>query len=359
MALASAVIMGSVVMAALTILPLHALEHPDAAYTTLGSINAGGGEGPVFLLGSDLFPHQCGKALLTSSGALGLFAYAEKPCRDAVTGLRPYLLQADLRVPWAIVPTTEREDLRNLSGTVVAQWESLGQTLFHSSFFAQAYAPIFKDILRGAIRQAWTSPATDQVLTRASETFDRRPMNQMLDGILPVFVEKAKQSFVHKLQVYTASLFGGQSKANEDALIELSTEVLADPKVRAQLAESLPVLLTSREAVSVGAVLARATGSAILDDPRTLPLLGRLLTDQRFLNLQPFSAEAEHLLRVLPVRLLRLRHRLDHNPLATYVLRMMVRGQPGFLVLLLSPQQEQELANSDLPPGPALRRVSP
>ena len=196
-------------------------------------------------------------------------------------------------------------------------------------------------------------------MVRASETFDRRQLDQMMEGLVPIIVEKAKKNFWQTVHSYTEAFLGSGDKVNQEAVMQLGTEVFSDPRARALLTQTLPTVVTSREVITVGAVLARETSKAVMDDPRTLPLIGRLLTDQRFLNLQPFSADAEHLLRVLPVRLMRLRHRLDHNPLATYVLHTMIRGQHGFLVLLLSPQQERQLANSDLPPGPSLRRVTP
>ncbi|CAK0739657.1 conserved hypothetical protein [Gammaproteobacteria bacterium] len=358
MALASLVLMGGVVAAAFAILPM-GLGRPDAAYVILGSVNAYAGDGPVFTLGDDLFPHQCGKSRLTPVGALDLFAYTDPVCRNSVATLRPYLLAADLRVPWAVVPTNERNDLRHLAGAVMEQWEAVGQQLLHSSFFEQSYAPVIKDILRGAFRRAWTSPVTGQALKRAAETFDRRQIDQVIEGILPIFVEKAKKNFWQTLRSYTEAMLGSEDKANQEAMAQLGAEVFADPRVHAHLAQTFPPFLTSREVMIVGAVMAKESGRAILDDPRTLPLLSRLLTDQRFLSLQPFSVEAENLLRVLPVRLMRLRHRLDHNPLATYVLRTMLHARRGFLVLLLSPQQERRLADSDLPPGPALRRMEP
>ncbi|CAK0758259.1 conserved hypothetical protein [Gammaproteobacteria bacterium] len=358
MALASLVLMGGVIVAAFNILPWFP-GNPDAAYVTLGSINAYAGGGPVFVLDDDLFPHQCGKAHLTPTGGLDLFAYADPVCRNGVATLRPYLMAADLRVPWAVVPKLERKDLSHLAGQVIAQWEEVGYRLIHSSFFEQSYAPVIKDILRGAFRQAWVSPATSQALARAAETFDRRQVDRVIEGIIPVFLEKAKKNLWQTLRSYTEAVLSGEDKANQDAMAQLGAEVFADPRVHAHLAQTFPPLLTSREVMIVGAVMAKESGKAIFDDSRTLPLLGRLLTDQHFLSLQPFSVEAEHLVRVLPVRLMRLRHRLDHNPLATYVLRAMVRARRDFLVLLLSPQQERQLADSDLPPGPALRRIEP
>lgn len=362
MAILSLMLMGLVTVAAFHIFPLLNTPLPPAAsYNVLGNINANTGEGPIFTLGADFFPHQCGKARFGSSGAatLNLFAYGDEACRIGVTNLRPYLMTADLRVPWAIVPTAERDQLHHLAGVVMDQWEVVGKQLLQSVFFRQYYAPALKEIVHGALRQAWATPATEQVITRAVHNFDRTQLDRIMEGILPIVLEKAKQNLWQTMRSYAAAILGATTNADQEAMLRLAAEVFADPRTREHLTATFPPLLTNRAVVMVAAVMARESFRAILDDPRLMPLLGRLFTDQRFLSLQPFTVEFEQLLRTLPLRLMRLRRRFDHNPLATYILRNLIRGRRGFLVLMLSPEQEQQLAESDLPAGPALRKINP
>jgi len=356
--LSSLFILGAVIAAAIKIVPMP-LGKPSAAYLTQGTVNAHPGKGPVFILDDQLFPHQCGKARLSHLGELALFAYHDEECQTGVMNLRPYLLAVDPRVPWALVPQNEREDLRKLAMRVAERLETVGVQLLYSAFFEQEYAPLLQDIAKNAFHTALLSPAADQVLSRAMDTFDRRQVERILEGLLPIFLEKAKKNLWQTLRGYTESVINGEEKGNQEAMTKLGEEVFADPRVKAHLAETLPPLLTSREISMVGMVLIRETGRAIWDDPRTMQLANRLMADQRLASLQPFSSEAEYLIQVLPLRLLRMRHRLDHNPLATYVLRTLVRGRKGFLVLLLSPEQEKTLTNSQLPAGPALRRMEP
>lgn len=358
MAILSLGLMALVIFAAFHIFPL--LNPPPqlaASYTVLGNINANAGEGPIYTLGTDFFPHQCGKARLSST--LSLFPYSDPVCRAGITNFRPYLMAADVRVPWAVVPTAERENLRHLAGIVLDQWEVVAKQLFQSAFFRQYYVPTFKELAQNALRQAWTTPATEQVLSRAIHSFDRSQLNNILEGIVPIVLEKAKQNLWQTMRSYAAAILGASTQADQEAVLRLAAEVFADPRIREHLTQTFPPLLTNRAVVMVAAVMARESFRTILDDPRTMPLLGRLLTDQRFLSLQPFTPELEQLIRTMPLRLMRLRRRFDHNPLATYILRNLIRGRRGFLVLMLSPEQEQQLAESDLPSGPALRKINP
>lgn len=361
MALTSLLLMLGVALAAVRIVPRlpGSVIKPDVSYAMLGKINANTGEGPVFILGNDLFPQQCGKGYLTNSGKLNLLAYQNPSCQAGITQLQPYLLAADIRVPWSVFPSKERDELRRLAGTVIRQWESVGDQLIHSQFFQQYYSPEIKEILRDSFRSAWVSSAVENALNRASETFDRRQIDQIIEGIVPIVFEKAKKNFWQTLRGYTESLISGEDKSHQENMAKLGAEVFADPRTREHIAQTFPVLLTSREVMIVSAIMAKESFKAIINNPRSLPLVGKLLTDQRFLALQPFSTEVENFIRILPSRLMRLRRRFDHNPLATYILRNMIRGRRGFLIIMLSPNQELQLANSDLPPGPALRRIDP
>lgn len=358
MAILSLGLMGLVALAAFHVFPLlNPPVLPVASYTVLGHVSANVGDGPVFTLGKDFFPHQCGKARLGTT--LSIFPYKDAACRTGVSNSRPYLMAADVRVPWAVVPTAERENLRHLAGVVMDQWEVVGKQLFQSAFFRQYYAPTLKEIAQNALRQAWAAPVTEQILTRAVHSFDRSQLDRIMEGLVPIVVEKAKQNLWQNLRSYAAAILGSSTSVDQEAVLHLAAKVFADPRTRDHLTQTFPPLLTNRAVVMVAAVMARESFRVILDDPRTMPLLGRLFTDQRFLSLQPFTAEVEQLIRTLPLRLMRLRRRFDHNPLATYVLRNLIRGRRGFLVLMLSPEQEQQLAESDLPSGPALRKIEP
>ncbi len=357
-AISSGLLMMAVLIAGFTILPW-SLGAPTAIHALQGSTGIAVGEGPVFLLGDELFPHQCGKAQLSSNGVLSLYAYGSKMCRKGVKHLNPHLLPTDLRIPWALIPDGDRHRLQQLGGSVLEHARGVFQRVIHSPFFIEEYAPLMEDVIRTALRRAWTSPAVAKALTRAGSAFGPTQVDSLVDGFIPVLAEKARGSLWRTVSTSLSAVFGSTDQGARAAAAQLVAEVMADPRVREHLAQVVPALLSTPEATAVGTTLASEVGKALLDDPRLLEMAGHLLTDRRFLGLRPFGAEAERLVAAIPEGLLRMRHRRDHNPLATYVLRAQIRGQRSFIVLLLDDKQEQALAGANLPAAPNLRRIVP
>jgi hypothetical protein len=356
-ALFSTLLMGGALAAGMEIMPLPAAYQSPVLYAIRGSTGIAVGKGPVFLLDEALFPHQCGQGRLGRDGTLALVAYTEPRCRVGVANLRPHLLPADLRVPWALVPAEVRLRLHRLGGAALEHLYDLALRVLHAPFFAQDYAPPIEESLQFAFKQAWSAPATRQAIGRALATFDRDQLDKLVSGLLPVFTEHARQNLWRTIRGSLSFLFGTESQEQREVMGQLMAEVFADPRVVEHLDHTLPPLLSSREAVAIGTVLVSEAGKALFADPRLQDLAARLLTDRRFLRLRPIGSAAEELFTSLPPSLLRMRHRRDHNPLATYVLRALVRGRPRFLVLLMTPEQERQLAKSNLPPEPTLGRT--
>lgn len=357
-ALLSLMLAGAALGAALSVLPLSG-DRPAATLALQGSTGIAAGEGPVFLLDEDLFPHQCGKGRLRTDGILSLYPYSGEDCLAGAAWLHPLLLPADPRVPWALVPLNERNHLKRLgAATLEHLYEVLLQTL-QAPFFADEYIPPIEDLLSASIKDATASPAVTRALAQAGESLDRERLEALFGGLIPVLAEKIRDNLWRTLGDLLPALFDSSDPAWREAAVQLLGEVLADPRVREHLGQTLPVLLASPQAMAVGTALAAEVGKTLLLDPRLAELTGRLVGDRRFLGLRPFGADAERLLAALPAGLLRMRHRWDHNPLVTYVLRSQIRGERGFLVLLLDAGQERALAGANLPPAPTLKRIVP
>lgn len=357
-ALLSLLLAASALGAALRVLPPVAPE-PTAWHRLQGSTGIASGEGPVFLLDADFFPRQCGRGRLGADGILRLYAYAGDDCRAGVAWLSPRLLPADLRVSWALVPAAERHRLRQLGGATLGHLHEVAWQTLQAPFFVTEYLPQIETLLAAALQQAAASPAVARALAQAGEHFDRARLEALLSGLTPVVEEKIRENRWRALGDLLPVLFDSEDPAWRDTALRVFGEVLADPRVRAHLNQTLPILLTDPQAMAVGQALAVAAGQALFADPRLAELAGRLVSDRRFLGMRPFGRDAQRLLTALPEGLLRMRHRWDHNPLATYVLRDQIRGRRGFLVLLLDAAQEQALAGANLPPAPVLHRMTP
>ncbi len=357
-ALLSLLLASCALVAALRVVPL-AANRAAATHALQGSTGLASGEGPVFRLDQDLFPHQCGRGRLTSDGVLRLYPYDNEDCQTSVAWLQPLLLAADPRVPWALVPATERDDLQQLSQASLEHLHEMLLRLLHAPFFTDEYMPLIQDLLSTAVQHAAASPGVNQVLNRAAETVERDSIEALFRVFITVLAEKVRADWWHTLSNAVPVLFDSANPKRQAAMTQLLSDVLADSRVRARLSHTLPELLASPQALAVGTALAAETSKALLRDERLPELAGRLISDQRLLGLRPFGADAERLLAALPKAMLRMRHHWDHNPLVTYVLRSQLRGERTFLVLLLNAEQEQKLAAANLPPAPRLKRMIP
>lgn len=355
--LTSFTLISASVVIGLKLLPLPDTSLPKVLYAIHGSTGIAPGNGPIFALDEDLFPHQCGRAKLDEEGILSLVAYSSNLCNNGVTNLRPHLLPSDLRIPWALVPNDTRTQLRKLSIASLDHAQTVALRLFRTPFFAQDYLPQIHEILSSALKQIWNAPAIQQTLFHANETLDREQASEVLRGLLPIIAEHARQNFWNTLRVSVSALMGSQSRSQQEAIGQLVTEIISDPRIGEHLSNTLPPLLASSGTISIGTAVIREAINGLLTDPRLQELVLRLFTDRRFLRLRPIGTDAEQLFTTLPNSLMRMRHPKDHNPLASYILRSVVRGQQNFLVILLTSEQEQQLAKRNLPPEPTLNRV--
>ncbi|KOR30787.1 hypothetical protein TI04_04090 [Achromatium sp. WMS2] len=356
-ALASAFLLGLSLMIGANILPLTDKYKVTIAYSIRGSTGIAPGVGPLFSLDKDLFPHQCGKGTLKADGILVLTAYSATDCSYSVGNLRPHLLPVDIRIPWALVPDETREELHRLSVASLEHAQTVALRLFRSPFFTQDYVPKIHEILGSSLRQIWSAPSINQTLLHATESLDQDRANELLQGLMPIVSEHARSNFWRTLRLSMSTLMGSSSRAQQEAVAQLMSEIISDPRLGERLSVTLPPLLASSGTVSIGASVIRETINALLTDPRLQDLALQLFTDRRFLRLRPIGSDAEQLFMTLPYSLLRMRHRLDHNPLVSYVLRELLRGRSSFIVVMLSPEQEQKMSTRNLPPEPTLTRL--
>lgn len=333
---------------------------PDATLTLTGSTGIAPGEGPVFALDEHWFPQQCGRAALDAEGVLRIHAYRQAHCRSAVAWFTPLLLPSDPRVPWALIPAEERQQLQALGNAALERMQQVLKQTVSAPFFVEGYLPVLEQIMRTAIARAMEARTVTLAVEQLGERLrEHEQLQALLDTVVPVLGQKARDNLWRTLSSAAAALAGSDAGAQREGLTLLLDEVLADRKVRAQLAQTLPELLSDPASLSVGAAVAREAAQAAVADPRLTLLLKQLAGDPHFLALQPFGPEAEQLLTTLPQALLRMRHSGDHNPLATHVLRSQIRDTGQFLILLPNSAQAAALRDAGLPTPIPLRRSTP
>lgn len=357
-ALASFALLSSSFIIGIKLLPLPDSSRPQVTYTIRGSTGIEAGIGPIFLLDDDLFPHQCGKAKLDVDGSLTLIAYTSLTCSNGVINLHPHLLPSDLRIPWGLVPEDARLQLRKLITASLEHAQTTILRLFRTPFFTQDYLPHIREILSSKFKQLWNTPAIQQTLSHAIETIDREQLSELFKGLLPIISEHARQNLWRTLRISISALIGSNSRSQHEVIGQLIAEIVADPRIAEHLSNTLPTFLANSGIIGIGSTVVSEAMNNLLSDVKLQELALRLFTDRRFLRLRPIGVDAEQLFATLPNSLIRMRYPKDHNPLASYVLRALIRGHQNFLVLLLSPEQEQRLAKRNLPPEPVLLRVN-
>jgi hypothetical protein len=363
MAVISLTIMTFVVAAGTEVMPPRLLPstHEGVAFHASHDVGQWAGRaGNVYLVGSDLFPYQCGTAEIESPFAVHLTPYFERGCRQRMESLVVRLYEADLRVPWALIPEADRAQLKSFGRRLMTFLRNSAVTATNSPIFEREYRPILADMIRAALRTAWTAPATQAAFSHATGTLEPELVDRLVDGIAPIVVAKAESSLWQSLRDYANTLMGGKTEDKDTPLSRGLRDLLRDETVQAHLMDTLPALASSGAMTGFASTLASEMGMALLNDPRLLPFASRLFTDSRLFEAgtvpSPFSGRT--LTHDLPQWLMRLRHERDHNPLVSRVIKDLVRGRPGFVVLLMTAAQRDALSQGDLPAGIELTRGS-
>ncbi|MEO5335751.1 MAG: hypothetical protein H7841_02485 [Magnetospirillum sp. WYHS-4] len=356
MAFVSLFILAGVVAAGYRVLPARFLPWEEAGTAFRSTYNMGywaGRGGAVFLIGDDLFPYQCGSALVEAPFSVRIRAFEERGCAEHLETRLVRLYEADLRVPWALIPESDRTELKAFGREAMAYLRGSILAAVASPYFDLEYRPVLADIIRTALRRAWYAPVTQVTLSRAARTLDPHLVDRVTAGLLPIVLERAESTFWQTLKGYAGSLVGGGKETEGSPLTRVTVDLLRDERVHAHLVETLPALAASGEMTGLASTLASEMGMALLDDPRMLPLASRMLTDSRLLGDAPAPSPlgGKRLTRDLPRWLMRLRHERDHNPLVSQVVKNLIRGRSGFLVLLMTPAQQELLVRGDLPAG--------
>jgi hypothetical protein len=330
----------------------------DVRYALAGNFYGSPGDGPVFILDEQWFPKQCGRGRLDRHAVLHLAPYANEQCLVTVDTLRPHLLPADFRVPWALVPEDEREHLNKLGSLAVDRLYRSFVQLTQTPFFRQDYVPRLRDALRRALQVAWDAGEVRQLLGEQLASLQPNPVDQLARDVLPIAAEHLRNHPWRSLRSALAILSGDIDAQQHRLISDLLNGLVSDPRVQRYSEDALLRFLTSEQMTRVAVAWVHAIGRVLMEDQLVQRLLLDLLADQRFLSMRPLAEDAQRWIKAFPAGLMRMRYSKDHNPLTTFVVRAQIRGQSRFLVLMLTPQQERHLISS-LPPEPLLGRIGP
>ena len=307
---------------------------------------------PAFTLDEQLFSHQCGRLLSGDDGRLLLAPYAEPSCQAAAAEATAVVYGADIRLLWALLTEAERGEI-SATFRETAFWlrHSL-QSSMTEPFFEREYRPLISEILRSAMERTLQRPAVREALQKGVASVDPQVLDAVIDGIVPVAMEKIEANLWGNLKALAGGLFGGSDRSS--TLGQVMVEVAADPRVRDHLHATLPRLMASPGLADAAVLAASEFVGVLVEDPRVGQLVQRLMTDRRIAVAGGLGRAA--MPQGLPRKLLKLRTPADHNPLSAYVVRLVMHGRSGNVVLLLRPEQYARLS-PQAGPGVVLSRI--
>lgn len=332
------------IYASLSILPLQP-PRPDPNFVYRADNPASAlraGTAPVFIFDQDFFPRQCGKARIAADGKTAIAPYDSDLCRDALrAAARVSVEQASFRLLWSLIPTAERNAIGARGQELASSLGSSFNNAVNSAYFERVYRPEMTDILRQALRRAWDTPHIRAGFSQAMQSVDPALIDRLIDGILPIAFEKAENSLWESLAFMANSMLGKPVPEEQETPVARAIKaIFEDPRVHDQVLNTFPEMATDPAVSRFATQFASEIGLALIADPRVPILLTSLLTDPQ---LSSDSAEIginpTFLTRNLPQWLLRYRHPKDHNPLVSYIVRSIVRGDRSTVILALSAAQ--------------------
>ena len=312
---------------------------------------------PLFTFDDNLFPEQCGKTWVIDAATVLVDMYDDADCPPSPVGAGSVrLYRASPRLLWAMIPEGERETLGARSRSLV---DSLGSSLagtLRTAYFEREYRGEMTEILRTALRRAWSSPAVKSALSDAMRSMDPEIVDRLVEGILPVAVEKAQNTLWETVRGLTGSLFGQESATGDASpMARALRAVFEDERVQNHLLRTLPELASDPEVSILATRFAGELGLALINDPRVAVLMTTLLTDPQMIRPEAGAGiGGRFLTQEIPRWLLRYRYPNDHNPMVAYVVRSLLRGDGAFVTLLLTSKQASRLDEQGLRGGVAV-----
>lgn len=332
------------VYASLSILPLQP-PRPDPAFAYRTEDTASPllpGTAPVFVFDQDFFPHQCGKARIATDGGAVIAPYDSDLCRTALqNAARLSVEQTSFRLLWSLIPIAERDSIGAQGREMASNLGSSFNNAVSSPYFERVYRPEMTEILRQALHRAWNAPHIRTAFSAALQSVDPALINRLVDGILPIAFEKAEVTLWESLAFMANSMLGKPVPEEQGTPVARALRaIFEDPRVHAQILDTFPEMATDPAVSRFASQFAGEIGLALVADPRVPILLTSLLTDPQLSgDAATMGIKPSFLTRNLPQWLLRYRHPKDHNPLVSYIVRSIVRGDRSSVILVLGDAQ--------------------
>ncbi|AWK85720.1 hypothetical protein [Azospirillum thermophilum] len=266
------------------------------------------------------------------------------------------LFFADIRTLWMLATEAERSELRQGFDRLGAAMRQSADAILRSPEFTREYRPALQESARDAFDKAWRAPATraayDEMM-RAAEPIVRdtamreiRPLvMRRLDGLI---WEILQANVGAVLDVFNARPW------NTAPLEQALEAAMRDVREFGVLERMAGAIVETRQTKLFLQTFANGMMDALAADPRVEATVMRLVTDPRMgVHLAPVGQPVGELSRMAPRILFGVRADADLNALAAYAFHGFINGRTGPVVILMSPQQRDEMLRLD-PRAPKL-----
>ncbi|MCW2249376.1 hypothetical protein M2352_005036 [Azospirillum fermentarium] len=317
---------------------------------------------PVFLLQANHATLRSGTARIGAGGAVDITLYDPSDPR-LIHGSEAVLFNTDLRVLWLLATDEERTALREGLQTVGRGLRDAVEAVLRSPEFTGAYRDELKDIGRQIIEDAWRAPATraayDEMI-RSTEPLLHEAAGREVKAIVVKQIEPMVWNLISANMGVALDVFHSQPwdfSPVEHAMDAIQREV----RERNVLQRALQQVLDSWQAKAFLQTVAGAVMDAAADNPRLRDVAGRMVNDPRLgTYFAPVSGPVADLARLAPNILFGVQPGVDLNALAAFTFQGFISGRPGQFIVLMSPQQREDILRLDsFSPRPLLHSVLP
>lgn len=315
----------------------------------------------VFTFEDGLHPRQCGTAWVDASHSVRLAPYVSSKCRATLDAARVTRLHpAGLRLLWSLLSESDRDAIAAESGHLAREVFRPFAEAFTSPYFITTYRQEFTRILQAALRRTWAYPEIQYALSETLISLDAIHSERLVNGLWPIAMEKAKAEAWERIS-NLGGLFGGHDEARKRSLTgRFLQDMAADSRTQALVFDELMRMTAEPRALDFVNLFATELFRAMAEEPELPRLLDQIAMDQHLLTQhQGVGFDFDFFTQDLPRRILRYRHPRDHNPLAAYLVRSILRRSDTFVVIMMTEEQARQAEAQDLLPGFPLTSVTP
>lgn len=362
--LASLVIIIAALGAGLSTLPSGEAARPlySLKYTTEESLDFWlGRTSLVFTFEDGLHPRQCGTAWVDASHSVRLSPYVSGKCRATLEAARITRLHpAGLRLLWSLLSETDRDNIATESSHLGREMFRPFAEAFTSPYFNENYRKEFTRILQSALRRTWAYPEIQYAISETLVSLDAVHSERLVNRLWPIAMEKAKAEAWTSLS-NLGGLFGGRDEAQKRSLTgRFLQDMAVDSRTQALVFDELMHMTAEPRVFDLVNLFAAKLLRTLAEDPELPRLLDQIAMDQHLLTQhQGAGFDFDFFTQDLPRRILRYRHPRDHNPLAAYLVRSILRRSDTFVVLMMTEEQARQAEAQDVVPGFPLSNATP